>query len=121
MHRVLRVVEVEIETAGGQGAEAKLSVLAQAEATRLRQAIFARRNEGSPLATDAAAAPATTAIQGPPRGTLRRVTTGELVLAGLTSNQLASGLAVVVLPWHRSTTSSSPRTWARSSSGRSRR
>jgi putative membrane protein len=95
MHRVLGVVEVEIETAGGQGAEAKLSVLAQAEATRLRQAIFARRNEASAVATDVAAGPATAPLEGPPRQTLRRVTTRELVLAGLTSNQLASGLAVV--------------------------
>jgi putative membrane protein len=95
MHRLLRVLDVEIETAGGQGAEAKLSVLAQAEATRLRDAIFARR-EGAAVAADSVAAPGTTAVQAPPpRQVLRRVTTRELVLAGLTSNQLASGLAVV--------------------------
>ena len=103
MHRLLRVVEVQIETAGGQGAEAKLSVLSQAEATRLREAIFAHRvalvGAGATVADATAPAagapvplPAATA---PPRHTVRRVSTRELILAGLTSNQVASGLAVV--------------------------
>jgi putative membrane protein len=93
MHRLLRVVEVEIETAGGQGAEAKLSVLAQAEAARLRQAIFARREGAATVAPTDATEPGGPAA--PARQALRHVSTRELVLAGLTSNQLASGLAVV--------------------------
>lgn len=105
MHRLLGVVEVNIETAGGQGAEGKLSVLSQAEAGRLRDAIFARRvaladapavpalsagPEGAVASTSAPAAPAS------PRQTIRRVTTRELILAGLTSNQVASGFVLVI-------------------------
>src|SRR3954470_7509418 len=91
LHRALRVVEVEIETASGEGAEAKLSVLSQAEAQRLRGAIFAERVvTPEALTASLAAAPAV------PRQTLRRVTIRELILAGLTSNQVASGLAVVL-------------------------
>jgi putative membrane protein len=105
MHRLLRVVEVEIETAGGQGAEAKLSVLSQREAARLREAIFAHR--AAPTAPHAAEAAAVSSGEpsgsgptfetsaAPPRRTVRRVSTRELVLAGLTSNQVASGVAVI--------------------------
>lgn len=94
LHRLLRVVEVQIETAGGQGAEAKLSVLSHTEAARLREAIFARR------ILLAAGPPETMSdVPGPPpfghRQLIRRVSVRELVLAGLTSNQVASGLAVV--------------------------
>ena len=106
MHRLLRVVEVQIETAGGQGAEAKLSVLSLAEATRLREAIFAHRavSVPGPAAPEAATAGPPdddgwtrphSASPAPARQTVRRVTTRELVLAGLTSNQVASGLAVI--------------------------
>ena len=105
MHRLLRVVEVQIETAGGQGAEAKLSVLSQAEATRLRDAIFAHRAAAAPAAAEAAppvgasAGAATSPVLVAPhaavRHTVRRVSTRELILAGVTSNQVASGLAVI--------------------------
>lgn len=105
MHRLLRVVEVQIETAGGQGAEAKLSVLSQAEASRLREAIFAHRVVAAPTAAEAAApagardsalpSPPLVAPHAPVRHTVRRVSTRELILAGLTSNQVASGLAVI--------------------------
>jgi putative membrane protein len=110
MHRLLRVVEVQVETAGGQGAEAKLSVLSHAEAARLRDAIFSRRvvlaGQRGPGAdavtevTESVAAGVAPVIvpepsTGPARQTVRRVSTRELVLAGLTSNQVASGLAVV--------------------------
>jgi putative membrane protein len=100
LHRALRVVEVQIETAGGQGAEAKLSVLSQAEAERLREAIFAHRVAPAIVAEPGSGAVAPGAVQpvaaAPQRQTIRRVSTRELVLAGLTSNQVASGLAVVV-------------------------
>ena len=105
LHRLLRVVEVQIDTAGGgEGAEAALSVLSQAEAGRLREAIFAHRVV---LATPMAAAPVASGLPAGAMATeaearvpearkvVRRVSTRELVLAGLTSNQVASGLAVV--------------------------
>ena len=107
LHRLLRVVEVQIDTAGsGEGAEAALSVLSQAEAGRLRDAIFAHRvvlaGPAAAAAPDASAVPdgatATEAVQPrvpEPRKVVRRVSTRELILAGLTSNQVASGIAVV--------------------------
>ena len=99
MHRATGVVQVEIETAGGEGAEARLSLLSVAEATRLREQIFARR--ASAAETDPVRqvgeeeAPQGSANPGVARRILRRVGIRELVLAGLTSNQVASGLAVV--------------------------
>ena len=90
LHRALRVVEVQIETASGQGAEATLSVLSQAEAARLREAIFSQR--AAPAYATPEAAVSAAALQ---RLVIRRVTLRELILAGLTSNQVASGLAVV--------------------------
>lgn len=94
LHRLLRVVEVQVETAGGQGAEAKLSVLSQTEATKLRGAIFAHRV----VLAESPASPAPVMPEAASvalRQTIRRVTVRELILAGLTSNQVASGLAVV--------------------------
>jgi putative membrane protein len=95
LHRALRVVEVQIETASGQGAEATLSVLSQAEAGRLRAAIFAQRAEAATPAPDAVTFEAPVAPPVEQRRVVRRVTLRELILAGLTSNQVASGLAVV--------------------------
>jgi putative membrane protein len=42
LHRVFDVVDAKIETGGGEGAEASLSVLSRSEAERLRQAVFER-------------------------------------------------------------------------------
>ena len=95
LHRALRVVEVQIETASGQGAEATLSVLSQAEAARLREAIFAHRVAPSGTAPGVTITPEGAALVATQRRVVRRVTLRELVLAGLTSNQVASGLAVV--------------------------
>jgi putative membrane protein len=94
VHRLLGVVDLHVETAGGQGAEASLSVLSRRDAEFLRRAVFEQ---------------AATAV-GPVQGTeqagqvsggtqLRRLRTGELVLAGLTSNQVASVLVLVFAAW----------------------
>src|SRR5262245_47302959 len=42
MHRVFDVVDAKIETGGGGGAEASLSVLSRSEVERLRRAVFER-------------------------------------------------------------------------------
>src|SRR5215468_971033 len=42
LHRVFDVVDAKIETGGGEGAEASLSVLSRSEVERLRQAVFER-------------------------------------------------------------------------------
>ena len=58
VHRVFGVVKVDIETAGGSGAEASLSVLSVAEAERLRGAVFARAPGFADAGGQAAEAPA---------------------------------------------------------------
>ena len=97
LHRLLRVVDVHVETAGGgQGAEASLSVLSQAEADRLRSAVFTGAGvlaAEAPVEADAS----------PPRADaeriVRQVPLRDLVLAGLASNHLASSLALVFGLW----------------------
>src|SRR5215510_5041215 len=42
LHRVFDVVDAKIETGGGGGAEASLSVLSRSEVERLRRAVFER-------------------------------------------------------------------------------
>ncbi|MEW6160352.1 MAG: PH domain-containing protein, partial [Verrucomicrobiota bacterium] len=55
LHRILGVVDIFVETAGGKGAEAKLSVLTKPEAERLRQAVFERVTALPGAAADVAA------------------------------------------------------------------
>ncbi len=90
LHRIFGVVDAQIETASGQGAEAKLSVLSRAEAERLRQAVF---NRGAQVETTQAP------ITQPEAVLVRRLTLGELALAGLTSNHLVSALVIVGAIW----------------------
>ena len=102
VHRVFGVVKVDIETAGGSGAEASLSVLSVAEADRLRQAIFAQvpgaaADGGADILALAAAAAAPSVLRRS-RGegeTLWQVPLKDLVLAGLTANHLGTVMAVL--------------------------
>lgn len=101
LHRLLRVVDVHIETASGKGAEASLSVLGQAEAERLRGAIFEQASSPPvpPGDAEAPAVPGGSAAAAPSYEIVRRVRLGELIAAGLTSNHLASGSAIVFGGW----------------------
>lgn len=95
LHRVFGVVDAVIETAGGQGPEASLSVLSRAEAERLRRAVFER-------ATASKAQSDLSHIEAAPaehRQLIRKLSTGDLVRAGLTSNHILSALAVVGALW----------------------
>jgi putative membrane protein len=92
LHRVFDVVEAVIETAGADGAEAKLSVLSRADAERLREAVNAR----------AAAKKATTReipTQSSEREIIRQLSVRDLILHGLTSNHLLSALAILGAIW----------------------
>ncbi len=89
LHRVFDVVEAVIETAGAEGAEAKLSVLSRAEAERLREAVAAR----------SAAKKAATTTETNAREVIRKLSVRDLVLHGLTSNHLLSALAVLGAIW----------------------
>jgi putative membrane protein len=98
LHRLLGVVDAQVQTASGQGAEASLSVLSQAEAERLRRAVFARdaaaqASAVGPQAEPSAAPPAA------PRRVLFRLGPGDLALAGITSNHIVSALALTGALW----------------------
>jgi putative membrane protein len=92
LHRLLGVTDVQIQTAGGEGPEASLSVLSLAEAQRLRLALADRGRRTAEA--DAAGVPAAA-----PREVVRALGVKELVLAGLTSNRLAPALALLGAAW----------------------
>jgi putative membrane protein len=89
LHRMFRMADVFVETAGGRGPEASLSVLSRADADELRAAVFTQAP-----AAGTAAQPATAERQ-----LLRRLSLRDLVLAGITSNRAASALAIVLVLW----------------------
>lgn len=91
LQQILGVVVARIETAGGEATEATLSVVARAEATRLRQTLVAGTLPSAPLAAAAATAepaPAADArAAAPPDRIVRRSSLLDLVVAGATSNR----------------------------------
>jgi putative membrane protein len=95
---MLGVVDAKIETGGGEGAEASLSVLSQGEAERLRQAVFER--VAAIRAAKAQAAVAEPGIAEPERVIIRRLSIKDLVAAGLTSNHLVSALVLAGALWN---------------------
>ncbi len=94
LHRMLGMADVHVETAGGQGSDASLSVLAKAEAERLRTAIFAQRHAA------AGAEDQSTGQPEPEREVIRELTVRDLVVAGMTSNHMASALALLFVAWN---------------------
>src|SRR5213075_747050 len=88
LHRLFRMADVHVETAGGKEPEASLSVLSLAEAEGLRRAIFDLKGLSSAVAPEPAA-----------REIIRQLTLRELLLAGVTSNQVASAVAVLLVVW----------------------
>jgi putative membrane protein len=94
LQRVFDVVEAVIETAGADGAEAKLSVLSRADAERLREAVAARS-----ALKKAAPSDAPTTAQTTEREIIRQLGVRDLVLHGLTSNHLLSALAILGAVW----------------------
>lgn len=89
LHRIFGVVDAMIETAGGQGPEASLSVVSRGEAERLRRAVFDRQPAIESEETKPAAR----------RQLIARLTLRDLVLAGITSNHLVSALLVTGAIW----------------------
>jgi len=89
VHRLLGVVDVHVETAGGEGVEAELSVLARGDAESLRQAVF-----------EAAGRLPTSAGDGEETGqVLVKLSWRDLVVEGLTSNRAASVLVLLGAAW----------------------
>lgn len=95
LHRYLRVCELRVETAGGGQAEARLSVVAEAQAQRVRRSLLARAPDET-----AAAVQADVAEEQPDDEHLgpliRRSSLGELLLAGATANR-AGAIFLVLL------------------------
>jgi putative membrane protein len=90
LHRIFRVAEVHIETAGGKGPEASLSVLSRAEADRLRAAVFEQIARAKGVDTE---------VRSLPAEVICKLSVPDLMLAGITSNQTASTLAILVVAW----------------------
>ncbi len=102
LHRIFDVVDAKIETGGGEGAEASLSVLSRAEAERLRQAVFERiesikagKAGVSDIREDAISDRAM-----PERTVIRRLSIKDLILAGLTTNHLVSAIVLAGMLWN---------------------
>lgn len=95
LHRIFGVVDAVIETGGGQGPEASLSVLSRAEVENLRRAVFERvAMATSHRRTDQAKVDS---VQ--ERELIRKLSLLDLFGAGLTSNHILSALALVGALW----------------------
>lgn len=98
LHRVFDVVDAKIETGGGEGAEASLSVLSRSEVERLRQAVFER---AAKIRARAGAGAVKERIAfAPERVVIRRLGLKDLVLIGLTTNHIISALALAGALWN---------------------
>jgi putative membrane protein len=82
-HRLFKVVEVRVETGGGQEPEAKMSVLPVADFEEMRRRVFAGRGGEVAPAGDAAEAPALE----PSGRTLLHLPPRELLLCGFLENR----------------------------------
>jgi putative membrane protein len=98
MHRLFDVVNARIETGGGEGAEASLSVLSRPEAERLRRTVIERaaaiRGESAQTQTSDAN------VVAPDRIIVRRLSIRDLIIAGLTSNHLVSAFVLAGMLWN---------------------
>ncbi|MFN0124654.1 MAG: PH domain-containing protein [Blastocatellia bacterium] len=92
-HRFFDVVEAKIETGGGQGAEATLSVLSRAQVDELRRAVFARARGGAAQAGAASAGEPEAAV-------IHQLSLWDLTLAGLTTNHIVSALVIAGAIWN---------------------
>lgn len=98
LHRVFDVVDAKIETGGGGGAEASLSVLSRSEVERLREAVFER---AAKIRVEARAGAVEERIAvAPERVVIRRLGLKDLVLMGLTTNYLVTALALAGALWN---------------------
>ncbi len=88
MRRALGLVVVSVETASGQGAEAKLDSLGKREAHQLREVLLRIRGRAATPGPEAASAR-------PRERVLYRATGGELVLLGLTNNRFGAILVAI--------------------------
>lgn len=99
LHQVLGIVDVDIETGGGHGAEASLSALSKQAAEDLKAELM----QFSPT-SEAVDQPHVLAVAPPKVETLYKVSNKELLLAGATENKalviVVSAMALLQLFFH---------------------
>lgn len=99
MHRWLGVAEVRVETAGGEGAEAKLSVLTLEAVEAIKRRVRPARAAGADADGDAVEGAELGAVTDPAGRTVVALGPGDLVFFGLTRNRslqlLAAGFALL--------------------------
>jgi putative membrane protein len=101
MHRLFNVVNARIETGGGEGAEASLSVLSRFEAERLRQTVIERAAAiRSVRAGSVEQQAASTDHAESDRIIIRRLSLRDLMIAGMISNHLISALVLAGMLWN---------------------
>jgi putative membrane protein len=98
MHRLFGVVNARIETGGGEGAEASLSVLSRPEAERLRRTVIERAAAIKGGSAQTQTADANVVV--PDRIIVRRLSIRDLIIAGLTSNHLVSAFVLAGMLWN---------------------
>jgi putative membrane protein len=98
MHRLFNVVNARIETGGGEGAEASLSVLSRPEAERLRRTVIERAAAIRAGRTQTQAADAD--VGAPDRVIIRRLSIRDLIIDGITSNHLLSFFVLIGMLWN---------------------
>lgn len=97
VHRLLGLVDVRIQTAGGgDEPEASFSAISAAEAETLRDAVVTRTRR--PVATDAPAGEVEHVRPVPP-AVIRKLSTRDVIVAGLTSSVIGPFLASVGGLW----------------------
>lgn len=103
LHRLLHVVDIKIETGGGQSAEATMSVLPLSALGEMRQRVFAERHAvavgaGAAVEGEPANGVMAPASQAPPRP-LIELSVRELLLCGFIENRgavlIAAGFGLV--------------------------
>lgn len=87
IHQLLKLAEVQVETAGGAGAEATLSSLSVEQAELFRRQLLGLRQEGTDQAAGLSVVPAEVVY---------RAGLGRLLLAGATRNQAGAVLAAIL-------------------------
>ena len=98
VHRLFNVVELEIDTAGSQGAEFNITALPRAEAERVRDYLIARRDElREELAVDppSEGAEAVVTATAPASELLLQLTPKDLLKVGVSQNHLRTSLLII--------------------------
>lgn len=96
IQRMFGVVEAKVETGGGGGSEASLSVLSRSDAENLRRVVFDRVK----ALRSASAGDLMGAAPGPGSTVVKSTGIGDLVLAGITTNHIVSALVLAGAIWN---------------------